>query len=263
MPISPDLINTILVVVEVALAVAGGFLAALWISLVIWTFRDIRSRSRDVFAQLLATLLVLIFNVPGLLIYLLLRPPERLADAYERALEEEALLQDIEERALCPGCKRQIEPDFILCPSCHTPLRKHCVECNRILHLKWNVCPYCGAVQEERPAETPPARVPRRRLWGRKPEPAVPPATSSTAGRRAAHTQSEPWPAGRMDALDAPEPEASPEPYPDELDLDAEYTGAGSEDEFGPDQEIEDDLSLDVDDLEELQEGDDRGRAGL
>ena len=144
---SPDLTNTILVVLEVALAIIGGFVAALWVSLVIWTFRDIRSRSRDIFAQLLATLLVLILNLPGLLVYVLLRPPERLADAYERALEEEALLQDIEERLLCPGCKRQVKDDYILCPSCHTSLKKQCVNCGRILHLKWDLCPYCATDQ--------------------------------------------------------------------------------------------------------------------
>lgn len=148
MPISPDLMNTIVVVLEVILALLGGFLAALWISLVIWTFRDIRSRTRDIFAQLLATLLVLVFNIPGLLLYLILRPPERLSEAYERALEEEALLQDIEERAVCPACKRQVEKEFILCPACHTPLKKRCSECGRVLQLRWSICPYCGAPQD-------------------------------------------------------------------------------------------------------------------
>lgn len=148
MPISPDLMNTIMVVLEVILALTGGFLAALWISLVIWTFRDIRSRTRDIFAQLLATLLVLVLNIPGLLLYLILRPPERLTEAYERALEEEALLQDIEERAVCPACKRQVEKDFILCPACHTPLKKRCPECGRVLQLRWTICPYCGAPQD-------------------------------------------------------------------------------------------------------------------
>ncbi|MGQ9516173.1 MAG: double zinc ribbon domain-containing protein [Anaerolineae bacterium] len=148
MPISPDLMNTIVVVLEIILALLGGFLAALWISLVIWTFRDIRSRTRDIFAQLLATLLVLVFNIPGLLLYLILRPPERLSEAYERALEEEALLQDIEERAVCPACKRQVEKDFILCPACHTPLKKRCPECGRVLQLRWSICPYCGAPQD-------------------------------------------------------------------------------------------------------------------
>jgi RNA polymerase subunit RPABC4/transcription elongation factor Spt4 len=155
---SPDLTNTILVVLEISLAILGGFIAALWISLVIWTFRDIRSRSRDIFAQLLATLLVLLLNLPGLLVYILLRPPERLADAYERALEEEALLQDIEERLLCPGCKRQVKDDYILCPSCHTSLKKQCVRCGRILHLKWDLCPYCAADQiEDAPRSEEPA----------------------------------------------------------------------------------------------------------
>ena len=36
----------------------GAFLAALWISLVIWTYRDIRTRARDPLVQTLATLLV-------------------------------------------------------------------------------------------------------------------------------------------------------------------------------------------------------------
>ena len=151
----PDLINSILVALQVILAVVGGFFTALWISLVIWTFRDIRSRSRDIFAQFLATLLVLIFNLPGLLIYMILRPPERLTEAYERALEEEALLQDIEERAQCPSCKRRIEQDYLICPSCYTQLKKRCVSCGRILRLRWKVCPYCEADQTppEEPAE--------------------------------------------------------------------------------------------------------------
>ena len=54
-------------------------LAALWLGLVIWTFRDIRSRSRDIFAQILATLVVAILNLPGLLIYMMVRPRETLA----------------------------------------------------------------------------------------------------------------------------------------------------------------------------------------
>jgi len=149
----PDLMNSILVVLQVIMAITGAFFTALWISLVIWTFRDMRSRSRDAFAQLLATLLVLVFNLPGVLIYLILRPPERLTETYERALEEEALLQDIEERAQCPSCKRHIEPDYIVCPSCYTRLKKNCINCGRILRLRWKICPYCEA--EQTPAEQP------------------------------------------------------------------------------------------------------------
>jgi RNA polymerase subunit RPABC4/transcription elongation factor Spt4 len=133
------------VILQVIIALFGAFFLAFWVSMVIWTFRDVRSRSRDIFAQLLATLMVMVFNLPGLLLYFILRPQETLVEAYERSLEEEALLQDIEERLVCPGCKRKIEPDFIICPDCHTRLKKSCPNCRRLLHLKWNICPYCGA----------------------------------------------------------------------------------------------------------------------
>jgi RNA polymerase subunit RPABC4/transcription elongation factor Spt4 len=141
----PNMQVNIGVILQVVVALFGAFFLAFWVSLVIWTFRDVRSRSRDIFAQLLATLMVMVFNLPGLLFYFILRPQETLVEAYERSLEEEALLQDIEERQVCPGCKRKIQPDFIICPDCHTRLKKSCPNCRRLLHLKWNICPYCGA----------------------------------------------------------------------------------------------------------------------
>ncbi len=122
----------------------GALLAALWISLVLWSFRDMRARSRDPFAQVLAALVVAALPGIGLLIYVILRPPETLAEAYERALEEEALLQEIEERPACPGCSRQIEKGWLLCPHCHTRLRKKCADCDELMDLHWNLCPHCG-----------------------------------------------------------------------------------------------------------------------
>ena len=35
---------------QVILAFMGAFMVALWLSMIIWTFKDVRSRSRDVFA---------------------------------------------------------------------------------------------------------------------------------------------------------------------------------------------------------------------
>jgi RNA polymerase subunit RPABC4/transcription elongation factor Spt4 len=129
---------------QVILAFVGAFLVALWLSMIIWTFKDVRSRSRDVFAILLATLMVVIFGPLGLLLYFLLRPPTTLAEQYERALEEEALLQDLEERPRCPGCSRQVDEAWILCPDCHTTLKKICPQCENSLNLQWNICPFCG-----------------------------------------------------------------------------------------------------------------------
>jgi len=125
-------------------AIVGALMAAVWLSLIIWTFRDMRARSRDPFAQILATLVVALLPLVGLLVYLILRPRETLADSYDRALEEEALLQEIEEKPVCPGCSRTIDHNWILCPHCHTRLHKACPDCNSLMELQWNLCPFCG-----------------------------------------------------------------------------------------------------------------------
>ena len=146
-----SILNTIQPFVVMFAALFAAFLTAIWISVVIWTFRDIRARSRDIFAQILGTLLVLLFfpffPLPGWILYMLLRPRETLSEIYERSLEEETLLQGIEERLACPGCNRRIEEEFMICPTCHTRLKKACPACGRLLHLRWNLCPYCGAIQ--------------------------------------------------------------------------------------------------------------------
>ncbi len=134
-------ISTFFTLIAIPMAAWG---TALWVGLIIWTFKDMRARSRDPFAQIMASIMVAVLTVPGWLIYLMLRPRETLAEAYERALEEEALLQEIEERPTCPGCSRPVQDAWKICPHCHTRLRKNCPECQNLLELQWNLCPYCG-----------------------------------------------------------------------------------------------------------------------
>lgn len=121
------------------------YFLALWLGLVIWTWRDVRARSREVFTQLLSVLMVLFFNVPGILLYFLLRPRETLEEQYERELAAEALMQDIEEKMVCPACQHKAHADFLFCPNCHTRLKRRCDNCHRTTSLRWNICPFCGA----------------------------------------------------------------------------------------------------------------------
>lgn len=137
----PTLLSSILLI---ATAFGGAFLAALWLALVVWTWRDIRSRARDPLAQVLAVLVVAALNLPGILVYLILRPTRTLEEDYQRTLEEEALLASIEDQALCPGCERRIREDWQVCPNCHTKLKKSCQHCGKLMELPWNICPYCG-----------------------------------------------------------------------------------------------------------------------
>lgn len=123
---------------------AAAFLVALWVALIFWTYRDIKARARDPLSRILAVLVVAVLFLPGILIYLILRPSRTLEDEYQQTLEEEALLQAIEESPVCPGCGRRIKENWSICPNCHTKLRKNCHHCGKLMELPWNICPYCG-----------------------------------------------------------------------------------------------------------------------
>ena len=141
MTFDPTFLSNLLLILT---GFGGAFIAALWIALVIWTYRDIRGRARDPLAQILSALLVAVLNLPGVLVYLILRPPRTLEEEYQRTLEEEALLQALEDLPLCPGCERRVKDDWQVCPNCHTKLKKSCNECGKLMELPWNLCPYCG-----------------------------------------------------------------------------------------------------------------------
>src|SRR5438270_7129866 len=120
------------------------FIVIFWLSLIICTFRDIRSRTQAFLSQLLATLLVTVFFIGGLFIYMILRPRQTLAEIYERQLEEESLLAEMTERQTCNNCHARVESDFQICPSCGQKLKRPCPKCERLLELRWAFCPYCA-----------------------------------------------------------------------------------------------------------------------
>ena len=140
----PEGFDNFLLLITVLVVVT---LAAFWLAIVIWAYRDMRSRSRDPLAHWLVAIIVFLLSVPGLFIYILLRPRETLAESYERSLEEEALLQEIEERPTCPGCSQRVQHDWQACPHCHHRLKKACVNCDYLLELPWNICPRCTTSQ--------------------------------------------------------------------------------------------------------------------
>lgn len=144
MTLDQDTLNNILLFGITGL---GAVFAATWLGMILWTWRDMRLRSRDSLAQIAASLMVGVLGIFGLIIYVMLRPPETLTEAYERSLEEEALLQNIEEKPVCPGCGRPSDESWQVCPYCHTKLKKPCIHCGRMLELSWNLCPYCATSQ--------------------------------------------------------------------------------------------------------------------
>ncbi len=137
-----------------------SYALVLWLSAVVWVYRDVRNRTGDQVSQLVAVVLVAVFNVPGLVVYLVIRPQTTLADAYERSLEAEAILHELQLTASsCQSCKRPIDDDFNVCPHCRVVLREPCRTCSRLVRTSWATCPYCAT--ERQPTRQQPMPPPQ------------------------------------------------------------------------------------------------------
>ncbi|MFN3983577.1 MAG: double zinc ribbon domain-containing protein [Caldilinea sp.] len=142
---SPELINTIGTIVGVLVAALGAFLFAFWIAMGIWTFNDIRSRTRDWLVITLAVALTLIFPLIGFILYLMIRPKATLAEVYDRALEEEALLRELEETMTCHHCGIPVNEAWVYCPNCHSQLQHSCPNCGKLVRNEWEICVFCAS----------------------------------------------------------------------------------------------------------------------
>lgn len=145
---------------RISLTILALYLAVIWVALIFWAYRDIRQRTRDPIVQMAAVLLVLVFFLPGHWVYLILRPRQTLVEAYERSLEEEALLQELEDQKACPTCKRRIQDEYLVCPSCGVQLKEPCRSCGKPLSYAWSMCPYCALPKAARERAGRPRQAP-------------------------------------------------------------------------------------------------------
>ena len=155
-------------VVQMVLYATFGYMILLWIVAAYWAFRDMRDRTENPVLPFLATGLIILF-LPfffplGVVVYRVVRPPERLGDVYERNLAEEALLAEVEAVKTCRGCDRRVHDEWILCPWCRQRLNRVCPNCDRLVGLDWSLCAWCGKDFEipavQRVTDTKPIQAP-------------------------------------------------------------------------------------------------------
>ena len=140
------------------------FLAVVYLSLVYWTYADARRRIDDAMLVGCAVVAAIIFPFVGVVVYMIVRPPEFLEDVRERELEmqaAEARLHQLSYLA-CPHCSYEVKEDWLRCPSCTRKLRDPCGNCSKPLDPEWRLCPFCEADV----AGAPTARRRRRRGTG-------------------------------------------------------------------------------------------------
>lgn len=175
-------------------------LVAVYIALIAWTYMDARRRIEDPVIIACATLGSLIPFI-GAAVYAILRPPEFLDDARERALEiraAELRVRQLSELS-CPNCGYPVEKNYLRCPDCQRRLKDPCQNCGKPVDPRWALCPYCetNLPGRARPSARPPEarKAPGKRVPTRQPRPARKEAPGSTP----APPKSEPARASRPD----------------------------------------------------------------
>ena len=121
-----------------------GYVALIWLASLIWIYRDITARTREPISQIVSLGIGAVLPLIGLPIYMALRPSETLQQAYDREIEQEAILADIQTAAACPSCGRAAEPTFRVCAYCGTALKDPCPRCREPMLHAWRYCPHCA-----------------------------------------------------------------------------------------------------------------------
>lgn len=79
---------------QMVLLLIFAYLIFLWIALVVWTAKDIISRTNNLALQVFSIALSVIMNVFGLVLYLAIRPSKTLIAKFFEDLEYEALVEE-------------------------------------------------------------------------------------------------------------------------------------------------------------------------
>jgi Double zinc ribbon len=190
-------------------------LVVVWLALIVWTYFDARRRIKDPVLVACATGASL-FPYIGTFVYSILRPPEFLDDARERALEMKAAelrVRQLSELS-CPNCRYPIEKSYLRCPNCQRRLKDPCESCGKPVDPRWALCPYCEtALPGRQPARRESARQPRREPARKAPGAAPRPARRIPAAKRPAQRPASPTSGkGRMSSGDSSPAEAAERP---------------------------------------------------
>lgn len=135
-------------------AISVAFMVALWFALAVWTYRDINRRSQVASVQIFSTLLAVLGFLPGVVVYLLMRPRETLDERYQREVEEAYLERELNSQPACPNCSSAVDREFQYCPSCGETLKHGCPNCGRLVEIGWRVCAHCGESLRDRSARS-------------------------------------------------------------------------------------------------------------
>ncbi|MBP6975995.1 zinc-ribbon domain-containing protein [Candidatus Dojkabacteria bacterium] len=124
-----------------------------WLVIVGWVWIDSSERTSRKGLRFAYMLLAILLNIPGLIIYLIIRPSETIEEIYWADLERRYLKFETSELGDCPKCGHQLYPGYVFCTNCGFELKKRCPKCNVLINKDHKFCEYCGEQIRDRAME--------------------------------------------------------------------------------------------------------------
>ena len=97
--------GNLLTIAKILGGLIGAYLFLIWVASLFWAYRDMRSRTRDFVTQLAGVSVLVFLPLIGYPVYLAVRPSQTLREAYDRQLEQEAILSELHSAPACPECR--------------------------------------------------------------------------------------------------------------------------------------------------------------
>lgn len=123
--------------------IAGIYLLIMFLAFGIYAFVDSRKRGVHTILAILIGLLVFLFNVPALILYLILRPSKTKAENEWEELERKFLSHEVDDFISCDVCNTILSSDDLYCLNCGKQHRAKC-NCGKLIESNWAFCPQCG-----------------------------------------------------------------------------------------------------------------------
>jgi len=133
-------------------------LIVFWLVLIGWVWIDSGERTSNMSIRVGYLFLVVFLNIPGLIIYLIIRPSETIEQIYWADLERRYLKYETSELGDCSKCGNQLLPGYVYCSNCGNEIKKKCPNCGVKIGKSTKFCAYCGtqiaarSTQEEYPS---------------------------------------------------------------------------------------------------------------
>ncbi len=119
-------------------------LVVFWLVIIGWVWVDSSERTSKKGLKVGYILLVIFFNIFGLIIYLIIRPSETIEEIYWEDLERRYLKYETSELGDCPRCGSQLYPGYVFCTNCGYRLKVKCPQCGVLIDKDHVFCEYCG-----------------------------------------------------------------------------------------------------------------------